>query len=98
MLTLKAQVLNVFLAPEGTTKDGVKFGGDHRVQLQGLTQLRNGEQRMELLTLSTKAPDLFKKQVGKVVSVEVGVYSIGKQVQYFLINEASAGVSHAQAS
>lgn len=84
MITLTGNVLNVYRSPEGTRKDGQKFGGDAKVQLQGLHTLRNGEKQVVLVTLTTKKPADFQKLVGKKISVEVGAFAAEKSVQYFL--------------
>jgi hypothetical protein len=86
MLTMTATVLNVFQAPEGTNRQGEKYGGESKVQLLGSMELRNGEKRQDLFTLSTKHPHLFASHLGKVVRVPVGVFASTKGLQFYLTN------------
>jgi hypothetical protein len=84
MLTMTGQVLNVFTTPVGVTKEGKGYGGEQRVQLQGLTTLKNGERQVKLVTMTTKKPEEFRKLLGKKVQVEVAVFVNGKELSYFL--------------
>ena len=51
MLCLKGKVRNVFQTPPGTSRSGETFGGEYKVQLEGKNTLRNGEVRVELISL-----------------------------------------------
>lgn len=84
MLTLTATVLNVFQAPEGVNKDGDKYGGGFKVQFQAENTLKNGETRIELLTLSAKDPRQFEQVKGKKVHVSVGAFVSGRQIQFYI--------------
>ena len=86
MLTMTATVVNVFNAPEGTNRNGEKYGGESKVQLLGSMELRNGENRQDLFTLNTKQPQLFQSHMGKVVRVPVGVFASAKGLQFYLTN------------
>jgi len=90
MLSLTANVVNVFRAPEGTNRDGEKFGGESKVQLQCVNLLKNGEKRVELYTLTTARPDVFEKSLGKEVTVPVGAFSSSKGLVIFLAENPPA--------
>ena len=84
MLTLTATVLNVFKAPEGVNKDGDAYGGGFKVQLQGVNVLKNGESRIDLVTLTAKDVAPFKAAIGKKVRVDVSAFVSGKTIQYYI--------------
>jgi len=84
MLILDAVVVNVFRAPEGVSREGEAYGGEYKVQLQNFNFLRNGEQRVDLVTFSTKNPEIFKDAIGDNVRVPVGAFVNGKAIQYYL--------------
>jgi len=84
MLTLHATVLNVFKAPEGKNKEGESYGGGYKVQLQGANVLKNGETRIDLVTLSSKDPKPFQDALGKEIMVNVGAFVSGKSIQYYI--------------
>lgn len=73
MFYIKGLVVNTYTTPEGE-KDGKKWGGAHKVQIQGKSLLRNGENRVELFTLSTEQPELFQEAEGKVVMCPIGIF------------------------
>ena len=87
MLTMTATVLNVFKAPEGTNREGQKYGGESKVQLLGTMELRNGEQRQDLFTLNVKDPSQFVNHLGQVVRVPVGVFATAKGLQFYLTGQ-----------
>lgn len=84
MLTLSGTVLNVYQAPQGVSKAGEAYGGGYKVQLQASNELKNGETRIELITLTAKEPGAFRDLMGKVVRVPVGVFSSGSGVQFYI--------------
>jgi hypothetical protein len=84
MLTLTGTLLNVFQAPQGVTKEGKQYGGEYKVQFQGTNELKNGESRIELLTLTTENPAVFRDYIGQKVNVPVGVFAAKSGLQYFL--------------
>jgi hypothetical protein len=86
MHMIEGTVVNVFQLPAGhDKKTGEAFGGGFKVQLQGITELKNGENRVELLTLTTDAPEFFRPIVGKVVRVPVGAFApAANQIHYFM--------------
>lgn len=91
MLKLTAQVLNVFQSPQGVSRDGKNYGGESKVQLQAIQLLKNGEKRVELLTLTTKTPEKFKSNLGKKVTVDVAVY--GKEMAFYLPENGDVSIA-----
>jgi hypothetical protein len=45
------------------------------------THLKNGETKMELVTLGVKDPDLY--QVGTMAEVPVGIFVRNNQIQFY---------------
>jgi hypothetical protein len=86
MHMIEGTVVNVFMTPAGQDKKtGETFGGGHKVQVQGLTELRNGESRYELLTLTTHDPEVFRSTIGKTVRIPVGAFApAAGQIHYFM--------------
>jgi hypothetical protein len=81
MLKLEGQVINVYKAPDFTPKDGEKKEGGHKVQLMTDTHLKNGEVKMDLVTLTVSDPDNYT--IGQTAEVPVGVFVKGGQVQFY---------------
>lgn len=84
MLSLRATVLNVFQAPEGQTKEGEQYGGGYKVQLQGRNILKNNQTRIDLITLTVKDPTPFQDRMEKTIQVDVGAFSNGKTIQFYI--------------
>jgi hypothetical protein len=88
MHSIQGTILNIFVTPQGVADDGGIYGGKYMVQIQGLCTLKNGEQRVELLTLKTDDPEPFQKLRSKEVLVPVGAWSPAKgQVKYYLTGQ-----------
>jgi len=85
MYMITGTVVNVFKQPEGKTREGTEYGGEYRVQIQGMNTLRNGEQRIQLETLRTKKGREYKDQIGTDVSVPVGCFVNNNRVIWFLV-------------
>jgi len=81
MLKLQGQVVNVYKAPDFTPKDGEKKEGGHKVQLMTETQLKTGDTKMELITLTVENPDLYR--VGELAEVPVGVFVRNNQIMFY---------------
>ncbi len=84
MLQMTGQVANVLETPEGTNRDGDKYGGYHQVQILCQQVLANGEKRMELFTLRTENPEEFRKHQGKHISVPVGVFARSGSLNFYM--------------
>jgi len=83
MLTLKGKIINTFQQPEGE-KDGKKYGGQHKVQIIGEVVLPNGENRVDIFTLTAHNHKDFEGFQNKEVSVPVGVMASGNSLIYFI--------------
>jgi hypothetical protein len=83
-ITLTATVLKTYVSPVGE-KDGVKYGGDHRLQVMAETTLRNGETRVQLIELRVDDPTPYKDLAGSVMSLPVSLYVSKGQVAFSLI-------------
>lgn len=81
MLKLEGQVINVYKAPDFKPQEGEKKEGGHKVQLMTEVHLKNGETKMELVTLGVKNPDLYL--VGEVAEVPVGAFVRNNQIQFY---------------
>ena len=88
MLNLEGTVKNVFEAPSGKDKEGKAYGGGFKVQIEGLNILKNGEKRIDLMTMACKDPVVYKDAMGKVIRVPVGVFASGKGVQFYITSDA----------
>lgn len=81
MLKLEGQVINVYKAPDFKPQEGEKKEGGHKVQLMTEVHLKNGETKMELVTLGVKNPDLYR--IGEVAEVPVGAFVRNNQIQFY---------------
>lgn len=90
MFTVSGKVLQVFTAPEGTSKEGQKYGGDARLQLLGDVTLKNGEKKNDLLTLSIPENwgDKVKGWIGKDITIPCGLYVSGGVVKPYIPDNA----------
>lgn len=84
MLLMTGQVLNVLQTPEGTNREGTKYGGHHQVQLLCEEVLQNGEKRNSLFTLTCEEPDKFRKLSGQNVAVPVGCWARGGVLSFYM--------------
>lgn len=82
-LLLKGVVQNTLFTPEGKTREGKAYGGNHQVQLLCNEQLRNGETRLQLFTLNVDDPAPYERQKGQEVTVPVGVFANQGKVQFY---------------
>lgn len=84
MLQLQGRVENILITPEGKTREGREYGGDHQVQLLCKEALRNGEMRLSLFTLRCDDPNAFKRHSGKEIRVPVGVFVKGNALTFYM--------------
>lgn len=84
MLLMTGQVANVLETPKGTNREGQEYGGYHQVQLLCEQSLSNGETRMEIFTLRTDNPEEFRKHTGKQISVPVGCFARGNNLNFYM--------------
>lgn len=86
MLTLTGTVVHVFDTPGGANKEtGETYNGGPRVQLLAEIPLRNGDTRMDLVTLSTDAPEEYRRLTGSWVRVPIGAYASGGKVGFYAL-------------
>lgn len=81
MLKLSGQVLNVYKAPDFKPEGGELKEGGHKVQLMTQVTMKNGETKMELVTLGVKDPDAYA--IGEMAEVPVGVFARNNTVQFY---------------
>ena len=84
MLTLTAEVENVYPQPVRVTKDGKTYGDNFQIQLRGKITDEHGNSRYEHLNLYTPSAESFKELVGETVRIEVAVYARNNRVHYFM--------------
>ena len=82
MLTLKAKLIGMYKSNDFKKEDGTVVAGRTKLQLQTVRRMQDGSDKIELLDISIppEKVTMYKSQVGKDVSVDVGV--IGK-VNYY---------------
>lgn len=85
MFTLQGKVIHVFETPEGVNKDtGETYGGTHKVQILGSLPLKNGANKMDMVTLGTEEPEVFRKLTGSDISVPIGFFPSKGSITYFI--------------
>ena len=84
MLTLNGTVQNVFSKPASTDKETgeVRPATDH-VQILAENVLESGEKRLDMVTLKVHAVEAYRKLMGQRVSVPVGAFVSGKNIQFY---------------
>lgn len=86
MLTLNGQVLNVFDQLASTDKQtGEIRPAKSRVQIMAENELQNGQKRHELVNLTAEDPELYRKLIGKPVSVPVGAFVASGTVMFYAL-------------
>lgn len=89
MLQMNGKVMHVFQAPDYTDKEtGETKLGSHKVQLMVNQLLKNGQYKIDVTTLSTDSPEYFEARQGKDVSLPVGVFVSGRDVQFYVLKAA----------
>lgn len=84
MLTLEGQLINIFVQPKGTTKDGNEYGGQHKVQIIGEMPLPDGGHKSDIYTLTAHNINLFKEHLNQKVSVPIGVMASRSSITYYI--------------
>ncbi len=87
MYILVGELKNVFTSNPGQDKDGRKYGGLPSVQLVTTQKLKNGEQRMGLLTLTVADRHRYEGHVGDTVAFEVDVYAADGVLRHNVLEE-----------
>ena len=84
MLTLNGIVQNCFSRPASTDKEtGEARPATDHVQILAENVLENGEKRMDMVTLKVHQLGAFKRLEGQRVSVPVGAFVSGKNIQFY---------------
>lgn len=73
MIVLAGKLLQVYSTPEGTNKDGEKYGGDTKIQILNETRLRNGETKNEIIEMTVPSAEKYKDSVGTDIKLSVNV-------------------------
>jgi len=94
MLELSGTLINVFQKPVGVSRSGEKYGGENCVQLQCSNTLKNGEKRIELVTMNIPSGAEFGDYIGKAIRVPVGAFvpQGGKSIQFYILPGAVDGI------
>lgn len=84
MLLLCGIVQNVFSKAKSTDKETgeIRPATDH-VQLLAENILETGEKRLDMVTLKVHAVDSYRSLLGKRVSVPVGAFVSGNNIQFY---------------
>lgn len=84
MLTLNGTIQNVFSKPASTDKETgeIRPASDH-VQILAENVLESGEKRLDLVSLKVHAVEAYRKLMGQRVSVPVGAFVSGKNIQFY---------------
>ena len=84
MLTLNGVIQNCFSKPAAADKEtGEVRPASHHVQILAENVLENGEKRMDMVTLKIHQLGAFKRLEGQRVSVPVGAFVSGKNIQFY---------------
>lgn len=90
MLTLTGKIANVFKTDQRTDKKtGEVYAAGEKVQLQVDREFENGSRRLELITLAYPGALLMADRVGSDLSVPVGVFASGGQLQFYALKTIS---------
>ena len=79
-------------------KTGQIIQARHQVQLEVSSPLENGDERLDLVTLTVPDRAPYEGRKGHSVSVAVGVFVSGGKLQFFVPKRAAAGVTAERAT
>jgi hypothetical protein len=84
MLQLNGIVQNVFSKPQSVDKESgeIRPATDH-AQILAENILQSGEKRLDMVTLKIHSVVSFKSLLGKRVSVPVGAFVSGNNIQFY---------------
>lgn len=84
MLTLNGIVQNVFSKPASVDKEtGEQRPATDHAQILAENILESGEKRLDMVTLKVHAIETYRNLVGQRVSVPVGAFVSGKNIQFY---------------
>jgi len=87
MLTLTGTISNAYVMPAGVGKDGKPYSARHKLQLLHETHTRDGQLKQSLEDLTVSDSSIYAANIGKRVSIEVGVMVAGGGVLFYTISE-----------
>jgi len=87
MINLTGTLVNTFRAPIRKDAEEGETEKD-KLQILGKVQLRNGESRMDLITITVPDASQYESQKGKSISLPVGVFSPAKGNVVFFVASA----------
>lgn len=85
MIILRGRLLNIFVTPKGTNKEGQPYGGDDKLQVLNEVTLKNGEKRMDLLALTVSDSSKYRDDIGKELELPVDVYAYQGKIGFRLV-------------
>lgn len=74
MIKLCGKVINLYISPEGVNKDGQKYGGEYRLQLQREEFLKNDEKKIVTEDLKINSSVFAQYKVGEDVELSVSLF------------------------
>lgn len=87
LFQISGQLLHVYEAPTGETKDGETYGGGNKIQIIGELPLPNGETKLDMITLSYKGSNIqeLRNNISKDITAPIGIFaSKGGNVTYYI--------------
>lgn len=86
MFLITGTVENIFRQPGGTGKDGKPYAETLKVQIKGTIVMKNGDSRVDLVTLTVPQNRLKEIQdmQGHTVTLPCGVFASGGKITPFL--------------
>ncbi len=89
MLELTALVRNALETPAGKTREGEEYGGRHQVQVEVVETLRNGFDRIQVLTLGCEDIAAYTPLQGQMARIPVSIFARGGTIYYSIPKGAS---------
>lgn len=87
LFQITGQLVHVYEAPTGETKEGESYGGGHKIQILGNVPLNNGENKLDMVTLSYRGDDIeyLKNNISNDISAPIGIFSSkGGNITYYI--------------
>jgi len=84
MIILRGKLVNLFVTPKGKNKSGDAYGGEDKLQIINQVSLQNGEQRLDLISITVPDANEYKDLKGKDLDLPIDVYSYQNKVGFRL--------------
>ncbi len=86
MFSINGEIENIFVQPGWKSKDGNINPDQVKVQIKGTMDLKNGEQRIELLTLTIPQNRVqeLRELKGTTVTLPCGIFASNGKIVPFL--------------